>query len=136
MLINHLAAKKFLPLALFLEQALAAEQPFRDSKRLTLRTRSRGVRRQVARGRDEHVGGGFAPPEVRILPDRGLETLNGMEVTILAQQRAAERGDQRAILAARGEMLRHQRRDLVYLLLMVEQPGKHGERFGGRTRPT
>ena len=71
-------------------------KPGRDVPGLSLCTHRRGMRRQIARRRDQSVSARRRSAQVRMQAHRRLEILNRVEVAILTQQSARERRSREA----------------------------------------
>src|SRR5436305_7463902 len=84
---------------LLLEQVLAAVQAPCDLERLALRTRGGRVRSQVSGGGYQRQLRPIRAGQQPVLRDGGLDALDGVEVAVLAQQRAAERRHQPVAIA-------------------------------------
>src|SRR5262249_19335308 len=98
------------------EESVAAPKSQRDCVGLALRACGRRVRCQIPRRRDQNMRGLRRAVQQCILLASRLEHLDGVEVTIFAQERRSEGGQQVLVLAAIGQVARHQLRRLVYLL--------------------
>ena len=68
-----------------------------------------------------------------MLPDGCLDALDRVEVAILADERSAERGDERGRIAAGSEEGGDQLPRFVDLLLPVEQTGARRGAYRGRS---
>src|SRR5213592_4154341 len=78
------------------------------------------MRREIAGGGDQRQPGLFAVEEL-VLPDRGLDALDRVEVAVLAQEAGTEDGDQAVRVTAGAEVRRDELRRLVDPLLLVEE---------------
>ncbi len=69
-----------------------------------------------------------------VLAQRGFDRLDGVEVTVLAQEQPADRGQQTLWFGADRQVVHHLLGSCADLLLAVEQRGQVGENgFGGAT---
>jgi len=92
----------------------------RDLEGLTLGASRGRVRGEVARGGEQRERGVVRVGEELVLADGCLDTLDGVEVAVFADERWAERGDEPGGVAAGAEEGGDELPGFVDLLLPVE----------------
>src|SRR6266567_3088657 len=117
---ERMPAHKITPSA-FLVQSLPAVQALCDLVGLALGPRRRRMGCKIAGGGDEDDGGRRRAARKLVVPKRRLDGLYGVEVTVLAQQRSPQHGQQSVRFYSLLQAVNDELSGLVHALLPVEK---------------